>query len=532
MTEHNGAHGEAGATNASTDASLHNRIKTTKSPRGRLLWLLSAVVAVVLLAAALLAGRGGSARQGSTVTVGLKLAPTNLDIRNQSGTALDQALIGNVYEGLVARDSDNQVVPALAQSWQESADGLTYTFTLHNNMVFSNGDVLNADDVAWSLNELISKQYHDSDMLRNVTSVEAVDPRTVRISLSAPYSELLWSLSGRAGLVFDKDAQYDAKTQAVGSGPFLVDSFAPNDRLVLTKNPRYWGDHPAQVDTVVLRYFTDDTAALNALTSGDVQILAPINETLTAPLRAKPDQYTIKVGEGTDKYVLAFNNKGEHTADLRVRQAIRYGIDHDQIIASLGGLNKPLGGPIPSLDPGYQDLTDVYPHDVDKAKELMRQAGYTTEHPLALTLTYANTYGTEIGDLLRSQLHDIGIDLTLNVVEFSTWLQDVYTNKQYDLSLVDHNESHDFSQWANPKYYYNYDNQQVQQLYDQAMSAMSDAQRDDALAQAARIVSQDAPADWLFNYRVSTAWVHGVSGFPVNLNQSLMPLYNVRFDAA
>ena len=238
----------------------------------------------------------------------------------------------------------------------------------------------------------------------------------------------------------------------------------------------------------------------------------------------------MKVGDGTDKYVLAMNNaKGKATADKKVREAIRYAIDHDQLIASRGGVDAKLGGPIPSLDPGYRDLSSKYPHDIEKARELMKQAGYSADHPLKLTLTYPNTYGTELGEQLRSQLKEAYIELKVNVVEFSTWLQDVYTDKDYDLSMVDHNESHDFSQWTRPDYYYGYDNRKVQQLYEEAMGATNDDERDAKLAEAAQTVSEDAAADWLFNYRVATAMGKGVEGFPLNMNQTFMPLAQLTY---
>ena len=549
MLEHHGVHGDTGATehesqssadvstaSASTDASLESRAKTPrKSPK----WWLWAIIVVVVVAAVALgfgltSGKKTSehtsanvSQAADTVTIGLKLAPTNLDIRNTAGSAIDQILIGNVYEGLVARDANNQVTPSLAAKWDVSSDGLTYTFHLNEDMTFSNGDALDADDVVWSINELIDKQYHDAESLRNVESVSALDKNTVELKLSAPYANLLWTLTGRAGLVFDKDAQYDAKTEAIGSGPYTVSKFVSNDSITLTANQHYWGSHKAKTPTVIVRYLADDNAAVNALKSGDVQVLAPISENLAASFVAESEHYTVKAGDDTDKYVLAFNNAGAKTSDQRVRQAIRYAIDHQEIIASRGGSDKALGGPIPSLDPGYKDLTDLYPHDINKAKSLMAEAGYTESNPLQLNLTYANIYGTEIGDQLRSQLKEIDIDLQVNVVEFSTWLQDVYTNKDYDISLVDHNESHDFYQWADPTYYYGYDSKEVQDLYAKAMAATSDNERDDLLAQAARKVSEDAPADWLFNYRVTTAWAKGVTGFPVNLNQTLLPLYNV-----
>ena len=108
----------------------------------------------------------------------------------------------------------------------------------------------------------------------------------------------------------------------------------------------------------------------------------------------------------------------------------------------------------------------------------------------------------------------------------------MYTDKDYDLSLVDHNESHDFTQWSNPDYYYGYDNKDVQKLTDEALHATDDATRDEKLAKAARIVSEDAAADWLLNYRITTAMDKGVTGFPLNMNQTYLPLWNVAYTPA
>lgn len=528
---------------ASTDETLNAHVKDRAEDgkgavRGRIkswIWAIASMVIVVALIAAFLAMRqksevaAGWGRQAGSVSIGLKLAPTNLDIRNQSGSSLDQVLVGNVYEGIVARDSHNKVVPGLAKSWEKSDDGTIYTFHLNSNMVFSNGDKLDAEDVAWSINELMVNRYRNSELLMNFKSITAVDPDTVKLELTAPYADLLWVLACRPGLVFDRNAEYDMKTQAVGSGPYTVAKFVPNDSITLKANPRYWGAHKAATRTIVLRYFADDNAAVNALKSGDVQVLAPVTENLAKPFKKDSEHYRVAAGDGTDKFVLAMNPKGSATSDARVRQAIRYAIDHKQLIASRGGADKPLGGPIASLDPGYENLTGLYAHDVDKAKELMGEAGYTSESPLELRLTYANTYGSELGDQLRSQLKPIGINLKVNMVEFSTWLQDVLKNKDYDLSLVDHNESHDFSQWTDDQYYYNYSNEKVKDYYRQAMAASDDSQRDALLSKAARQVSEDAPADWLFNYRITTAMKTSVTGFPLNLNQTLLPLRDVTY---
>lgn len=549
MVQSNGAHGESDATEAdttiqegaasgaSTDASLNARVKQPDSGHHKpVIWMIAALVVVALIACIAVVNsrsrKTATPTQSDSVAIGIKLAPVSLDIRNQSGSALEQLLIGNVYEALVSRNSNNEVEPGLAKSWTISNDGLTYTFKLNEHMNFSNGDTLDATDVAWSINQLKAKQYYNSDQVENLKQASAPDATTVKLTLSRPDANMLWYLSGRPGLVFDKDARYDAKTTAVGSGPYVVKSFDSSSKLVLQANPKYWGSaHKARTTTVTVRFLPDDNAALNALTSGDVQVLSPVNANMTGKLKSS-GKYTVKATEGSDKFVLAFNCTGAKTADKRVRQAIRYAINHKEIIASRGGVDAALGGPIPSVDPGYEDLTGLYPYNPAKAKSLMQQVGYSTNHPLKLTLTYANVYGSELGEQLRSQLSRIGIDLNVNTVEFSTWLQDVHTNGDYDLSLVDHAESHDFYKWTQPDYYYHYDNAQVQALYAKALAATDEQDSAQYLKQAARIVSEDAPADWLFAYRVSVAQAKGVTGFPSRLTQSVLPLWKVTYTPA
>lgn len=547
MSQSSGAYGEADATeqkneqhnnqpasSASTDATLNARAKSPKS-KGPNKWIIAiiAVIAVVAIIVGVIVFRNNSASSdtaengtSNTVTIGLKLAPVSLDIRHQSGSAIEQVLIGNVYEGLLSRDSDNKVQPGLAKSWDISNDGTTYTFHLNQNMTFSNGDKLDADDVAWSINQLKEKQYYNANQVASLDKAEAVDANTVKLTLSTPDSNLLWYLTGRPGLVFDKNAKYNAKTEAVGSGPYTVESFDSASKMVLKANAKYWGTaHKPATQNVVIRFLTDDNAAVNALKSGDVDVLSPVNATLAKSLDAST--YTVSAADGSDKFVLASNCTNAKLKDKRVRQAIRYAINHKEIIASRGNVDYALGGPIPSVDPGYEDLTGLYPYNVDKAKELMKEAGYTTDKPLRLTLTYANTYGTELGDQLKSQLAKIGIDLKIDYVEFSTWLQNVHANGDYELSLVDHAESHDFYKWTTPDYYYHYDGKQAQKLYAKALEATDEADSAKYLKQAAKAVSEDAPADWLFGYRVTVAVNKHVQGFPSKLSQTVLPLWRI-----
>jgi peptide/nickel transport system substrate-binding protein len=471
----------------------------------------------------------------SKLAIALTLAPTNLDIRNTSGTALEQVLLDNVYEGLLTLDERNLPVPLLADTYEVSDDALKYTFRIMTAVTFSNGNTLTAKDFEYSINDIITNKLKNYEQLDRVKSVVAQDDLTLTIEMKAPDANLLWNLAGRIGIALDRTATNDLMNSAIGTGPFTIpeSGWVQDQSLTLQKNANYWGgrsNERAKVDEILIRYIPDPNAAVNALLSDDVQVLAPIVEKMQDGISdADKERFEFLVAEGSDKFVLAFNNAREPLTDIRVRKAIRYAIDHDEIIAARGGkADLKLGGPIPKLDPGYQDLTLLFTYDAEQAKSLLAEAGYNDTNKLKLTLKYcATVYGAELGSILTSQLAKVGIELEVINVEFATWLQDVYTNKDYDLSLVDHNEPRDFSAWANSDYYFGYDNPKVKELYTNSTFAKTDDEQASLIATAAKLVSQDAAADWLFNYRTTLAIKKGVSGLRANSNQTRLPLINL-----
>ncbi|MBA8816586.1 peptide/nickel transport system substrate-binding protein [Microbacterium halimionae] len=455
----------------------------------------------------------------ASVAVRLVLEPTNLDIRETSGAALDQILVDNVYQGLVSRTPEQDIVPALASDYTVSDDGLTYTFTLREGVTFHDGQELTPDDVVWSLTQhRDTATWLDSSRLSGVESITA-DGQDVVLTLSEPDSTLLWNLTGRAGIILKQDDSVDYLTEANGTGPFMVSSWKQGDSVTLSRYDGYWGE-PAQSAEVVFSYIPEAQAALAAALAGEVDVLTGFDATLSDQIEANGD-FTVEIGASTDKGVLAMNSTSGPLSDERVRQAIRQAIDHNAIVEALGA-GETLYGPIPSLDPGYEDLSDVAPYDPEAAMELLSDAGY---EELGLTLTIPSFYPTTVAQILVSDLNDVGITLTVDSVEFSTWLNDVYANQDYELSFVLHTEAHDFENWANPDYYFTYDNAEVQDLYTQSLAATDEDQAAELLAEAARIVSEDAAADWLYNGASVVAVASDVTGVPtVNVN--------ARFNAA
>ncbi|MBK4347457.1 ABC transporter substrate-binding protein [Lacisediminihabitans changchengi] len=482
-----------------------------------------AFAGIAVTAALILSGCTGGGTDSSslpTVDVGLVLEPTNLDIRTTTGIALDQVLIDNVYQGLVGRTSTNDIVDVIAKSHSVSKDGLTYTFPLNTGITFDDGNTLTADDVVWSIDQVrTNAKYAGNADLANVTSVTKDGDNTVVLTLSKPNSNLLWALSGRAGLVLEKAAKNKLNTTAIGTGPYKLSSWKQGDSLTLVRNPDYWGDK-AKVGKIVFRYITDASAQANALVNGDTQVQTQFDATLTKQLDSDKD-LVIHRGKTTDKYTLAFNNAVAPFTDIRVRQAIRQAIDVKAILKTIGGAGVAQGGPIPEIDPGYENLDSVDAYDPANAKKLLAEAGQTN---LNLTLTIPNFYGTTVADVLVSQLAAVGITLKVNSVEFATWLTDVYTNHDFQLSYVDHAESHDFGNWANPKYYFGYSNPQVDALYTESLAATDPAVAAAKLKQAAKLVAEDAPAEWLFTATTLTVIKKGISGFPTDSTSARLNL--------
>ena len=466
----------------------------------------------------------GKPDASATVNVGLVLEPTDLNIRTTSGIAIDQVLIDNVYQGLVGRTATNSIRNVLATTHTISPDGLTYTFTLHKGITFGDGTPMTTADVIWSLTQVKNNPttYQNASDLAAVDTITSPATNTVVLHLTHPDSNLLFALTGRAGLILQQTATNPLATTANGTGPYLLTSWKQGDSLTLTRNPQYWGAK-AKVKKVVFTYYTSPSAGINAMASGDLDVETAVDPTLQTQLK-NVSGVSLKRGKTTDKYTLAFNNTDPALSTLKVRQALRAAIDNKAIITALGGAAVLQGGPIPALDPGYQNLTSTQTFNPTQAKKLLKQAGVSN---LKLNLEYPNIYPAALGDILTTEFKTIGVTLTVKQVDFTTWLTDVFLGKgstPYQLSIVDHAETHDFGNWANPNYYFHYDNKQVHNLYAQSQTATTPQAAATLLKKAAKIVASDSPADWLYTATTITALHTGITGFPTTSTSTRLNL--------
>ena len=458
---------------------------------------------------------GGAPAGSKNLSIGMVLAPTSLDFTKADGAAIPQALLGNVYEGLVKLDQDGKVVPALARSWQVSPDRTTYTFALQENVKFSTGAAFTADDVKFSIDRVKTDWTTSlAKAMGVVQDVTVVNTTTVQVVLSRPSNDWLFRMAAtRLGAMFSRTGVSDLANSPVGTGPYTVQSYKQGDTLTLTRNPDYWGT-PPYFEKVELKYVADTSAINNAMLSGGLDVLSIVQPDA---LPRFADTKTFQTIEGTTngEVVLSFNNQKGPFADKLIRQAARSAINHrDLVDRCWGGKGTLIGSMVPPTDPWYEDLTGIAPYDVVAAKSLLAQA--KTPNPAIRLRLPTAPYAISCGQVVKSQLEQVGFKVTMDQMDFPSWLTTVLKNSDYDASIVAHVEPRDLrTVYGNPDYYIHYKNPALTEAL-AAADTGDDPTQIAKMKSAARLISEDAASDWLFLLPNLMVAKTGITGLPKN----------------
>jgi peptide/nickel transport system substrate-binding protein len=492
----------------------------------RLVVIVSALLAVFACSGTSNPGTTSRTSTKSTITVGVTQEPTTLDVTAQATAAIAEDLRDNVYEGLVRTDPTGKIVPQLAKSWDVSADGKTITFHLVTAK-FHDGSPFTADDVKFSYDRAhdpatVPANPH-ADYWAPVQSVDVVDEHTVKVTLKAYSDSFLFHMGSGSAAIVAKSTKLatttppatNLATNPVGTGPFKFVSWNRGDSLTLTRNDDYWGPKPP-LQKVVFKYITDPNAMNNALLAGDIDVVSGVTGPEQLGSFASNASFKVQEGKPTGKIMVAMNNAAGPTKDLRVRQAISYAIDRKAFIDGIEqGHAVPIGThAVPNdSEPYYADLTGVYKQDKQKAKDLLAQAGYPNGLTLRISLI-PFAYARRGGDILASQLQDVGIKLEPQNVEFPLWLDQTFTKHNYDLTIINHVEPRDIGNYANPKYYWGYANPQVGTLLAQADAEQDAKKRNDLYAQVERQITNDAVNAWLMSPNSLAVIRSNLHGYP------------------
>jgi peptide/nickel transport system substrate-binding protein len=450
----------------------------------------------------------------SRVVLGFTLEPTSLDISGTAGQSIPQVLLDNVYEGLLRVEEDGQIIPGLAESYEVSDDGLRYVFTIRDAK-FHDGTALSAADVVWSLNRLLNDKATDIlptqlAQFAKVTSVTSSDA-VVTLELSERDNDLLYNLTQRGGVIFKKDTS-DFANSANGTGPYTLGTWDKGNSITLERFGDYWGRR-ADTDTVVFRYFADATALSNAMLAGDIDVMTTVQSPETLSVFESRDDLKVLSGSTNCEVTLGMNNSRAPFNDASVRKAVRQAIDKRALInTAWAGYGIEIGSFVPPTDPWFEDLTGIAPFNPNAARDALAKAGVKQGTPITLDLPPIN-YATNSGEFIAAALNDVGFDVSIKPVTWEEWLDRVFTKADYDLTIVCHIERNDMAIYANPEYYFRFDNPEYQQLIATAGTAETAEARTKSLRAAARILSEQSASDWLWlipNLQVAKREVAGV----------------------
>lgn len=490
-----------------------------------------ALIGVLLGASLLLAGcttpsGGAGGDQPVILNVGATTEPTGLDPATTTGAGTPFALLYNVYETLVRINDQGEIKPLLARSWEVSPDGMTYTFTLEPGARFASGSPVDAKAVIASF-ERTRDGAQTTGVLKSqmarIAEMREIDSHQVGITLTEPSHQWLYDITQAAGIVYDLGASTDLNATPAGSGPYVFVSHEVGSSIALKRNDKYWGTGP-RVDEVNFRYYSDANAMVTAMLSGQLDIVSNLTVPTALDQFSDTSRYNLLEGTTNGEVVLGMNQANPALADVRVRQAINYAIDRKAVMdGAWGGKGTLIGSMVPPTDPWYEDLSKTYPYDPEKAKALLAEAGQAAGLKLRLRVPTL-PYGPPISQIVTAQLRDVGIEVQVEELEFANWIESVYRQKDYDLTVVAHVEPWDLAAFANPDYYWNYKNDQFTSLLKQADLGTSTDERNATLKQAAKLLADDAAADWLFllpNIVITTTEVSGVAANTTGLSFDL-----------
>jgi peptide/nickel transport system substrate-binding protein len=472
----------------------------------------------------------GEPQMGGTLNAAFQNEWAGLDPHTVSSYSSYQ-ILNNVVEGLTFYDDDLNLVPWLAESWEQSEDGLTWTFHLRQGVMFSNGREMTAEDVKWSFDRLIDPATGAGNAARvgpPETQIEVIDDYTVAITHPEPFGIFPQSLGfdKSTGIVAQESLEDDGSIAVpIGTGPFQISEVEGTTRLVLERNPNYWQEGLPYLDQVVIEPIPDDTVRETALRGGEVDWVLAIAPQNFDALQEDPDIVVATAPQLSYDYI-GINLTREPFSDVRVRQAIAYALDREQLCeAGYFGLCETIQGPVGSGSP-WDFNYEPYDRDVEKAQQLLADAGYADgfEMELLPTVQYGET--VRAAQVLQQQLAEIGITATINAPEWSEWLE-LEGNFMYDAYLCNWNALIDADQ-----YYYlqhhtglvfnftGYSNPDFDQLVEEGRAISDFDARYPIYEEADKILVDDAPYVYMYNKQEIRAYAPYVHGFVVRPDQA------------
>ncbi|HWS76607.1 MAG TPA: ABC transporter substrate-binding protein [Quisquiliibacterium sp.] len=457
-------------------------------------------LALTLAAAAVLPLSAAAQPRKDSVVIGMTLEPNGLDPTAGAASAIAEVTHYNVYESLTRINADGSVSPLLAERWTVSHDNRSYTFSLRKGVRFHNGEPFSSASVRFSFERAAGEGSTNKDkaVFAGIARIETPDADTVVLRLKEPNPDFLFLLGQATAIIVEPKSVATNVTQPVGTGPYRVQNWMKGSSLTLARWEGYRDAARAPIPKATFRFISDPAAQVASLLSGDVDAFPRVSAARSLGQFRGDPRFTVLIGGSRAKTILAINNRRKPLDDVRVRRAIAAAIDRKAVIeGAADGFGTPIGSHYVPGAPGYVDTTGINAFDPEKAKALLREAGVTT--PLELTLKLPPPpYARQGGEVIAAQLAKVGIVAKIENVEWAQWLSGVYTNRNYDLTIISHVEPFDLGNFTKDAYYWGYDSPKFKALYAKLTTTENAADRAKLLGEAQRMIAQDSVSAFLY----------------------------------
>lgn len=397
-------------------------------------YLLLAFVSSLALTLSGCSGKRQGESSKSQITVGIPQdVEDSLDPHKAVAAGTEEVLF-NIFEGLMKPDSDGNLVPAVASDYKVSEDQKTYTFTLREGVLFHDKTPVTAEDVKYSI-ERCADTGDGAPLVAAFSNIESVnvleDGKAVEIQLKEPDTDFLASMDTA---IIPKSNE-DPAANAIGTGPYRFVSHSPQESFIMEKFDEYWGE-PAHIERVVLIVCANADSIVMNLNGGSIDMFARLTSAQVSQLN---DQFEVLEGTMNLVQALYLNNAAEPFDDVRVRQALCYAVDKQYILdMTSDGRGTPVGSSMfPAFGKYYDpELADYYTKDVDKAKQLLADAGYPDGFSFTVKVPSNYAPHVEAAQVLAEELKEIGVDAKIELIEWETWVSDVYSGRNFEGTVV------------------------------------------------------------------------------------------------
>ena len=439
--------------------------------------------------------------RGGSLVIAQGVEPPGLDPTTATSAAIPRVVYSNVLEGLIKIDRNGKIVPALAKDYKISADGKEYTFSLVRGVKFHDGRTFDSADVKYTFDRLMDAKagIAHPEYYKDIESVQEVDSHTVKIKLKNPNSMFLFNLARPDSVMVNRHAVDRLKTEPVGTGPFKLVEWARGDHVTLSRFDGYYKKELPYLEKVTFKFIGDPSAQVASLKAGDIDVIAYDVSPENATLLEKDPKYRVLNGYTTTKVVMSTNNSRKPFDDVRVRRAMAYAIDRNALIkGAMSGYGVPIGSHMDPGNPYYVDLTSMSPYNPEKAKQLLKEAGFPNGFEAVIKVPERYAYAKRSGEILTDMLGQVGIKLKIELTEWGQWIDRVFKNADFELTVIGHAEPFDINIYANPKYYFRYDSAKFQETFKKAEMEANPKTRKDLYVACQKIIAEDAVNGFLF----------------------------------